>query len=901
MSKIYNIISKHFKKEKIALKCDNNEISYIDLNKKINEISNYIPHNTLCIIDLNKNINYIIALLACLKNNNAFIPIDNQWPDERKFSIRKSFKKPFIINNETFSKKETPENDYDKNNENLAYIIFTSGSTGKPKGIKIKEKAIINIIEQQIKIFNINEKSIFLWILSQGFDASLSDIFTTLFSGGTLSFSERNLKEIIEKNSLENILNQSKATHSDIPPSLLKFINYDNLFFLKHIIIGGEVADKNTILNFLDKNIYIYNVYGPTETTICSSIIKCDKNFKQNSIGYPIKNIKYQLINKDNKIISTPFEKGELIISGIGLCKGHLNKKLDLEKFITINNNKFYKTGDLVHFNKEKEWFFDGRVDRQFKINGQLICPEEIEITINSIQGIISSSVFFKDNILTAFIENKKNISKKSIIIYLEKYLPHYMIPKKYIMTKNIKRNNNEKIDHKHFKYIELIKKHKKYLFYKKAFEKVLKQKIDDPTLTFEELGGTSLLMLELILELEKYNIHISVQKMHNLNSIEKLINEEENNYNQFKEKKHLVKFLPKINNALTTNLKKTLNEKNILITGANGFLGNHLLLKLKEYYPDAHFYCLIRSNNVENATKKIKKSLNENFLLIDDWTNITIINGDVSKEYFSLEKNFYLKLSEKITHIFHCSAEVNNIKKFEELYENNVIATKNIVDFSLKNFIKNLYYMSTLSVFVSSNHLKKSFYEKKINIDNYQLNTGYAQSKWITEYYIQYFYSHKNIKTFRLGLLTPHSTNPVFKKNQFITHVFENILQINELPIEAQYLSMDFTPIDFAVEQIIDNLNSSKNIIHITTEEKIFIQDIIQKKTQWIPFKKWTKKYNLHPLNLYLYEIHNQYPEFNIFETTRVENFGTEKKPFNKEEIIVKYIEQFKKKDKND
>ena len=211
-------------------------------------------------------------------------------------------------------------------------------------------------------MINITSDSNFAWLLSPSFDASLSDIYSTLFSGATLhicSFTQNKTKTLLE------YFNTNRITHSDISPSVLPLLEPTAFTSLEAVIFGGEVGNEDIIQKWASY-INMFNAYGPTEATICSSFRKVDQSWTADNIGKPLKGVEY-IISDDN----------ELHIAGSHVCIGY-NQDILNNKFYFIGDKKLYKTGDLVKKHND-EYFFLGRKDRQFKNNGVLISPEEIE------------------------------------------------------------------------------------------------------------------------------------------------------------------------------------------------------------------------------------------------------------------------------------------------------------------------------------------------------------------------------------------------------------------------------------------------------------------------------------------------------------------------------------------
>lgn len=330
-------------------------------------------------IYLPKNEHAILWQLALNKSGNVFTSVDTSTPTERLLDIISQNQSKWLI---TAPDVDTPllngfniafscaefilwSTQHSARYKDVTHIYFSSGSTGKPKGIYLNDSPIPEVVLAQARLLGISPDSHFAWLLSPSFDASLSDIYLTLFSGATLhicDFAQNKVKTLRDYFCANNI------THSDISPSVLSLLNINNFPSLKGAIFGGEVGNELVIKEWA-KRIKMFNAYGPTETTICSSFKAVDENWTSDNIGQPLPGVEY-IINEDN----------ELHIGGSNVCIGYNQDNLNLAKFYEKDGKRFYKTGDLVKRIGD-DYFFLGRKDRQFKHNGVLISPEEIEKT----------------------------------------------------------------------------------------------------------------------------------------------------------------------------------------------------------------------------------------------------------------------------------------------------------------------------------------------------------------------------------------------------------------------------------------------------------------------------------------------------------------------------------------
>lgn len=449
--------------DSIAIYCNANSYSYRQLFLDVFAMSDYLAKNYSfdknkpVAVYLDKSYSYIVTILSLWLNGLYFVPINKFEVSNRIKVILKDCRPEFIISEDAallvFLNSNIITIPFNKINFNVvlktniaslnisdpAYLIYTSGSTGHPKGVLISHYGIDNAISSQIKFCKLNIKVKFMWLLNLAFDASMSDILTVLCSGGTLYIPDFNILEIKK---MVLFINLHKINTTDIPPSILSLLDPANLKSLKKIIIGGETPNIKTIQKFLKYKINVYNSYGPTETTISSSMYKFNIRSEIAYIGNPLMGVEYLIIND------------ELLIGGENLAIGYFNNKsLTENKFINIENKRFYKTGDKVIRTKNNYRYID-RLDRQFKVNGVLISPEEIETHIKNIEGIDNVAVCFVNKKIILYIENnnlfnKIDTLKNNIILAFNKNLPKRFHPNYIIFVEKLIYNINKKIDFK--------------------------------------------------------------------------------------------------------------------------------------------------------------------------------------------------------------------------------------------------------------------------------------------------------------------------------------------------------------------------------------------------------------------------------------------------------------------
>jgi acyl carrier protein len=457
---------------------NNKTYGYKDIILYVNAIYDIIeklPKKTMRIgIVLDRNIWLIGSILGSIYSGCTYVPISKSLPETRIKVIlddancdlliidtqNEHLCKPYnclnvdkvIINNDEIIR----EYKFNK----IINIIYTSGTTGKPKGVKVTREGMLNLIESLSEIIDFSTKKKIACLASISFDIFFVESIMSLIKGLTVVLMSENQKynpkyfmEFIEKNNIDIL---------QMTPSMLQFlVNYDeNLISLKNvkeILIGGEQFPLN-LLKILQKNTIakIYNLYGPTETTIWATVSDLTKKCEID-IGKPLKNIFITIANENCEEIPVG-EIGEICISGVALAEGYLGAdKLTNEKFLTKKNKNiyFYRTGDLGRYNKDGYLEYLGRIDNQIKIRGYRIEPEEIEANINKFDDIFQSIVIARtingnDKIIEAYYVSNKEIDNNMLAEYLKKNIPEYMIPNKYIRVESFSYTQNGKIDRKY-------------------------------------------------------------------------------------------------------------------------------------------------------------------------------------------------------------------------------------------------------------------------------------------------------------------------------------------------------------------------------------------------------------------------------------------------------------------
>ena len=727
------------------------KLTYKELNEKANSLAYYLRKNGIETNDLvgimvNRSLEMIIGMLAVLKAGGAYIPIDPTYPKDRiEYMLKNSnskllltqehlhditdFKNCVYIDLSNDSIYSLPNDNLNHTNtpEDLAYVIYTSGSTGLPKGVMLKQRNIVNFVYAIMKDFGFTYKDTIVSITTFSFDIFVLESLLPILNGlKTVITSEEEQTDIKMFNELckKNNVTIFQTTPSRLQAMLAKENSFDFIKKLKYILIGGEPFPPALLKQLQESSkARIYNMYGPTETAVWSSL-KDLTNADKINIGKAISNTQLYILDKFNNPLPVGVP-GELFIAGDGVCKGYYNN-LELTQKVFLNNpfvpnELMYKTGDLCMLLPNGEVEYLERVDNQIKIRGLRIELGEIESKILDYNGIEKVCVIKQtiNNIdfISAYFTASKRINPSSLKKYLSNYLPKYMIPSYFTVLEKFPYTPNGKIDKKALKLPEEVLSNSREAEYiaprtdlEKQFCAIWEQILNVSPIgindNFFELGGDSILAMNLNLELKSITDSISYADIFKFPTIAELVKKSKSKDEDY-DFKYMEKNYDKYTNLLNSNIqvpnKNTLkyqNCGNVLITGATGFLGMHVLESFinKE---KGKAYCIVRSEPGLTAGAKLHQKLNYYFGNKYDkliGKRIFALTGDICKTGFGLNQEDLSTISNDVDVVINTAARVAHYGNYYEFYNINVKSVQYAVDFC-KSFNKKLYHISTLSV----------------------------------------------------------------------------------------------------------------------------------------------------------------------------------------------------------
>jgi amino acid adenylation domain-containing protein len=461
------------------------QLSYRQLDESSNRLARQLQSlgvepETRVGISVERSETLVVGLLAILKAGGCYVPLDPSYPRERLSWIIEDSGMPVLLTTASTlerlpsaSGRLTVLDARDSSialhpgqavssgteSRNLAYMIYTSGSTGKPKGVMVEHRNVVNFFTGMDRAIGC-EAGIWLAVTSISFDISVLELLWTLTRGSTVVVHGDE-----GYSTIADTLVRRGVTHLQMTPSLARILTLDARAFpalasLRQMLLGGEAVPASLIHRL--RRVFkgeIFNMYGPTETTIWSTTCRVEEVRQTISIGRPIANTQVYVLD-ENLSPALPGEAGELFIGGDGVARGYWNRPdLTAERFLavsSISGHRIYRTGDLARFSPDGGLEFLGRTDFQIKLRGHRIELAEIEAVIEECPGIRQAVVVVRedregDKRLVSYVANESAGGPTTAYLRkaLEARLPDFMVPSAFVFLKEMPLTSNGKIDRK--------------------------------------------------------------------------------------------------------------------------------------------------------------------------------------------------------------------------------------------------------------------------------------------------------------------------------------------------------------------------------------------------------------------------------------------------------------------
>jgi D-alanine--poly(phosphoribitol) ligase subunit 1 len=462
-------------KKALAVYDEKRSLTREELDALADTIAAMLPANAKRVgIVMNHSVEMIAAIFAVLKIGAAYVPVEPFFPRSRIHYMMKNSDVTAVITN---SKYASCFEGWQKivvdeglpitgvkvhsaaSEESLAYILYTSGSTGAPKGVSVLNSNVCHYVRAFAQEFHPSEADTMLQYSVCSFDIFVEEVFATILNGAVLAIPAKEDKKDIHR--LMAFVDKHHLTiMSGFPYLLLEMNHLDSIpSSLRLLISGGDVLRASYINHLIDK-VTIYNTYGPSETTVCTSYFKCNGAQPLKDGTYPIGKavLASKIIILDENLQPVQDGKvGEICILGDGVAAGYVDRrKIESKAFVQLEDGKtLYRSGDLGYVLPDGNIAFLHRKDTQVMILGKRVETAEVESTLFKCPGITKAVVkAFTDeqhlSYLVAYIVTKEpKVALSTLKKEMAKFLPTYMIPEFFVCLQDLPLNVNGKVDAK--------------------------------------------------------------------------------------------------------------------------------------------------------------------------------------------------------------------------------------------------------------------------------------------------------------------------------------------------------------------------------------------------------------------------------------------------------------------
>ncbi len=876
--------------ERIAVIAAGEKLTYKELNARANRVAHKliaqgVKPNSIVGLMMGRSAFVYIARHGILKAGGAFLCIDPKYPDDRiAYMIENSGMSHLLVTREvmeqrsdflnganvSFSVIEDMVAEGDDRNpdiaidpDDLCYCIYTSGSTGRPKGVKITQRNLVNFVDANPKnpeILGYTEYgSVSLALAAITFDVSIMEDFIPLTHGLTICMATE--EEIHNPLALAELMLENNVDLMSCTPSFL--MNIIDLPQLRQALEGVASYDLGAEsfpealhdkIRDIREDAYIMNGYGPTEATIsCTMAVITDP--KNITIGKPAANVRAHMLDPHNNILPMG-ALGELTISGAGVGAGYIGlEEMTRDRFISVDGLPAYKTGDLAQWTPEGTIRFRGRKDNQVKLRGLRIELDEIEAVINSYPDVLTSIVRVKgsetDQFLAAYFTASKTIDKTELTDYLSSKLTSYMVPGVMMQLDAMPLTASGKINDKALPELEFTAVEREYTEPENELERTFCDLFSEilglPRVgvndNFFEIGGTSLSASRVAMFALAKGHAVTYADVFRLPTPRQLAQlaggyeevqqvaaststQDDFNYAELE---------PVLSGNRVENVDRVTFDDvgDILLTGATGFLGMHVLYEFLTKY-SGKAYCLVRKGRSATIEQRLKTMLAYYFdHPFEEFfgERIFCIEGDITdKEIVSSFKDISFDT------LVNCAALVKHFASDDSLERINVHGVQNLIELCLATG-RRLIQVSTVSVAGEGKDGQPPPYKLIRECDLYFgqiINNAYIESKFLAERIVlQGIAAGLDARIMRVGNLMSRDRDGEFQIN-FLTNGFMRQLRgyraLGAFPISLMNAPVEFSPIDSTASAILTLAGTGKEftVFHPYNNHEIFFSDVI-------------------------------------------------------------------------
>ncbi len=854
----------------IAVSDPHETLTFGELNQRIDNAAHILRHHGVKMgsnvaIAAQRGISWFVTMQAIWRIGAVYIPLNTMMPEKRLNDILASLPDSILISDDTVSaglKASTlipmkailsNINEISEMAEGIgipelgdhpAYVMFTSGSTGLPKAVQVQHDNLAACLCSFGKLLSISQRDHMLALTTFSFDISVLELLLTVVHGGSIYITSIDTQR--DAIALSETLSDPRFTFAQATPvtwSMALNAGWKPRSEMG-MLCGGEALSQDLADQLTDTGGTLWNVYGPTETTIWSTAFRMKKGDKV-QLGGPIPGTSITIVDKYLR----PVPKGtvgEILIGGLGVTAGYRNNPTETAKRyvpdMTQRGNRAYLTGDMARMLDDGSLIYMGRQDDQVKVRGYRIELGEIEIALrkqNGIQDAIirvaGSGDFAKIQAFVLFNPNMV-VSEdwvRATQISLREVLHEAWIPTEYYRIPYIPLTSSGKRDRKRLEEVaerlnasydvvqpQTETEKRVYAIWRDLLETDAFGITDD----FFQIGGHSILVARMVENIEKaFSLRVPISGIYvepTVARIAAILDEMQAVYQanpvQNMGNYHSEALIRQHAETLKNDvyLKESIRPdglpranwyqpETVLLTGATGYLGLHLLEQLLKQ-TSARVICLCRASDEKHARDRIKAGFKHYQIDVGNGLDrVDFITGDLGQPRFGLLPETWTQVAESVDVIYHNGALVNFIYPYSALKGINVDGTRTALELACTARLKHFHYVSSVNALFATESPRPYLEDDRAMSESVRDPSGYSGSKWVSEGIINI--ARKRgvpVSIYRPGLILGHTRTGAAQGNDYLIASLKGYLAMGFYPDHA--LLLDIVPVDYVAASLV-------------------------------------------------------------------------------------------------
>lgn len=721
----------------------------------------------------------IVAIVGIHAAGGAYLPLDPAHPADRLAALladagvtvmvadradRVAFDGPVVVVGDERRDAPPPT---EISPDNLAYVIYTSGSTGAPKGVAVQHGTVANLARTFVDVHGFGPGERVLMIPPLTFDASVGDVFPALISGASL-IACTDPAALSGPDVLRMCVEQGITMVDTAAPLWRKWV--DDLAVtgvpgpspLRAMMVGGDTVAVSAVREWASMTgAAVVNHYGPTEATVCATTYRTEDGAEVTAtrlpIGRPLPHVRAYVV--DERLRPVPLGvPGELCLGGDALARGYLGRgDLTAERFAPDPfgepGSRLYRTGDLVRWGSDQALEFLGRVDRQVKVRGHRIEPAEIEAVCRKHPAVTDALVVARadestgDRRLVGYlVPAAEQPEPAELRTFLRAALPEYLVPGEFVVVPEFPLTPNGKIDHAALPapvrttsaHVEPSTETGKALA--AEWGRLLDRDRVSEHDNFFDLGGHSLLAARMITRVRvALGVDLPLRAVFESATLGALAAAIDDHTAAPAIDLWAEATLPDdarptapSPEEIAQAVAAAADPRAILLTGATGFLGSHLLTDALQH-TDAQLFCLVRAADEMDAMARIERTLRGYQRWRPEFAHrIVPVPGDLAAPRLGLSPQRFDALAAEVDLIHHCGGQVSFAQPYADLKPANVCGTVEVLRLACLHRPTPVQFVSTLGVYPL--HLPGIVTEDTVPDQPEHLDRGYEQTKWVAD-----------------------------------------------------------------------------------------------------------------------------------------------------------------------